>query len=73
MRRYRTFDGSCNNLRHPMWGTSLTPLNRLLPPVYENGFNTPRGRQVIYVFVVSRTFFCGLLSKFHPLSVVLYV
>ena len=41
--KYRTLDGTCNNLRHTMWGASLTPLNRLLPPSYENGFNTPRG------------------------------
>ena len=37
-RKYRTFDGTCNNLLHPMWGASLTPFNRLLSPVYENGF-----------------------------------
>ena len=41
--KYRTFDGTCNNLQHPMWGASLTPFKRLLPPRYENGFNTPVG------------------------------
>ena len=41
--RYRTFDGTCNNLRHPMLGASLTPLNRMLQPRYENNFNTPPG------------------------------
>lgn len=41
--RYRTYDGTCNNLRHPMWGASLTPFERLLPAQYENGFNTPIG------------------------------
>lgn len=44
-RKYRTFDGTCNNLLHPMWGASLTPFNRLLSPVYENGFNSPVGWQ----------------------------
>ncbi|XP_015767382.1 PREDICTED: peroxidasin homolog [Acropora digitifera] len=44
-RKYRTFDGTCNNLQHPMWGASLTPFERLLSPVYENGFNTPVGWQ----------------------------
>lgn len=42
-RKYRTFDGTCNNLLNPMWGASLTPFKRLLSPVYENGFNTPVG------------------------------
>lgn len=40
---YRTYDGSCNNYNHPMWGASLTPFSRLLIPNYENGFNTPYG------------------------------
>uniref|UniRef100_A0A9L0TF86 Lactoperoxidase n=2 Tax=Equus TaxID=9789 RepID=A0A9L0TF86_HORSE len=41
--KYRTQDGTCNNLQHPMWGASLTAFERLLKSVYENGFNTPRG------------------------------
>ncbi|XP_043926194.1 peroxidasin homolog isoform X2 [Protopterus annectens] len=41
--KYRTFDGTCNNLQHPMWGASLTAFERLLKSVYENGFNLPRG------------------------------
>ncbi|XP_048582220.1 peroxidasin [Nematostella vectensis] len=40
---YRSTDGTCNNLQHPMWGGSLTPLKRLLRPIYENGFNAPIG------------------------------
>ncbi|XP_022236512.1 peroxidasin-like [Limulus polyphemus] len=46
-RKYRTFDGSCNNLQHSTWGSSLTPFLRLLPAVYENGFNTPVAFQPI--------------------------
>ncbi|KAM4693347.1 peroxidasin homolog isoform 2-T2 [Discoglossus pictus] len=41
--KYRTHDGTCNNLEHPMWGASLTAFERLLKSVYENGFNLPRG------------------------------
>ncbi|XP_032877568.1 peroxidasin homolog isoform X1 [Amblyraja radiata] len=41
--KYRSHDGTCNNLQHPMWGASLTAFERLLKPVYENGFNLPRG------------------------------
>ncbi|XP_038627579.1 peroxidasin homolog [Tachyglossus aculeatus] len=42
-RKYRTHDGTCNNLQHPMWGASLTAFERLLKAAYENGFNLPRG------------------------------
>lgn len=42
-KKYRTYDGTCNNYNHPMWGASLTPFTRLLIPNYENGFNTPFG------------------------------
>lgn len=42
-RRYRSLDGTCNNLQNPIWGASNTAFNRLLPPIYENGFNTPVG------------------------------
>ncbi|XP_058033746.1 peroxidasin homolog isoform X1 [Ahaetulla prasina] len=41
--KYRTHDGTCNNLQHPMWGASLTAFERMLKSVYENGFNLPRG------------------------------
>ena len=43
---YRTADGTCNNLKHPFWGASLTALTRWLHAQYENGFNTPRGWNV---------------------------
>ncbi|KAM9099196.1 putative oxidoreductase PXDNL isoform 2-T2 [Sarcophilus harrisii] len=41
--KYRTHDGTCNNLQNPMWGASMTAFERILKPVYENGFNLPRG------------------------------
>lgn len=41
--RYRTADGTCNNLRHSSWGSSLTGFRRVLPPIYENGFSMPVG------------------------------
>ncbi|KAK9306660.1 hypothetical protein QLX08_002738 [Tetragonisca angustula] len=39
--RYRTFDGSCNNLYNPTWGMANTTYGRLLPPRYGNGLNSP--------------------------------
>ncbi|XP_043916356.1 peroxidasin homolog [Protopterus annectens] len=44
--KYRTADGTCNNLQHPMWGSSLTAFERILKPVYENGLSLPRGISV---------------------------
>lgn len=35
--QYRSYDGSCNNLRNPVLGTPNTPYNRLLPPKYGDG------------------------------------
>uniref|UniRef100_A0A182WJQ7 Peroxidasin n=1 Tax=Anopheles minimus TaxID=112268 RepID=A0A182WJQ7_9DIPT len=48
--KYRSLDGTCNNYKHPGWGSSLTGFQRLLPPVYENGFNSPIGwnRSAVY-------------------------
>ncbi|XP_052566883.1 peroxidasin isoform X2 [Culex pipiens pallens] len=41
--KFRTLDGSCNNYKNSGWGSSLTGFRRLLPPIYENGFNMPIG------------------------------
>ena len=40
--RYRSTDGSCNNQREGIWGKSDTVLNRILPPKYSDGIETPR-------------------------------
>ncbi|KAK7488478.1 hypothetical protein BaRGS_00020263, partial [Batillaria attramentaria] len=42
-RKYRTLDGTCNNIHNPTWGASNIPFPRLTDPIYENGFNTPVG------------------------------
>ena len=35
-------DGSCNNANNTSWGKSNFPLQRILPPVYEDGIGSPR-------------------------------
>ncbi|KAI5728914.1 hypothetical protein M8J77_023255 [Diaphorina citri] len=40
--KYRTYDGSCNNLRFPMWGMTNTATVRMLPAVYSDGKKLPR-------------------------------
>lgn len=43
--KYRTFDGTCNNLENPLWGAAATPFTRMLDPVYydSNGLSDPVG------------------------------
>lgn len=42
-KKYRTIDGTCNNLADPTWGASLTGFRRILPPIYEDDFTLPVG------------------------------
>ncbi|KAL3886203.1 hypothetical protein ACJMK2_026212 [Sinanodonta woodiana] len=45
--RYRTIDGSCNNLNNTLWGRSFTPFERILPAVYDNGVDEARQTSVL--------------------------
>ncbi|XP_062619162.1 peroxidase-like protein isoform X2 [Saccostrea cucullata] len=40
--KYRSVDGSCNNLKHPDWGKSYTAQRRFLLPEYGSDCNSPR-------------------------------
>jgi peroxidase len=42
--RYRTADGTCNNMIHPAWGAANRPFIRLLPSKYDDYFNLYRVR-----------------------------
>ena len=37
--KFRTPDGSCNNLKNPKYGMSATPLKRLMPSKYDDGMH----------------------------------
>lgn len=44
--KFRSLDGSCNNLAKPKQGASMQPFRRILPPVYDDGYSSPRTRSV---------------------------
>ena len=44
--QYRSIDGACNNPDQPAWGKSNIQLQRLLPPEYEDGVDTPKTRDL---------------------------
>ncbi|KAF2896233.1 hypothetical protein ILUMI_09939 [Ignelater luminosus] len=41
-RRYRTADGTCNNLKSPWRGASMLPMQRFLPPHFHDGIQAIR-------------------------------
>ncbi|XP_023931566.1 peroxidasin-like, partial [Lingula anatina] len=43
--KYRTINGSCNNLRNPGWGQSFKPMRRLLPANYGDGVSALRNAE----------------------------
>ncbi len=55
--KYRSIDGTCNNMANSMWGSSYTPFQRLLNPEYENGFNLPKGKRLCFFFFGKFLFF----------------
>lgn len=44
--KYRTLDGSCNNLYHPYWGKANVCHVRLIPAAYDDGLSTPKTKSV---------------------------
>ncbi|XP_066595076.1 uncharacterized protein [Prorops nasuta] len=40
--KYRTSDGSCNNLEHLWWGSAMSSMQRFLPAAYQDGIQSVR-------------------------------
>ncbi|OWF40024.1 lactoperoxidase-like [Mizuhopecten yessoensis] len=40
--KFRSADGSCNNLVQPWFGSAATAQERFLPPLYDDGVSSPR-------------------------------
>ncbi|XP_031834130.1 salivary peroxidase/catechol oxidase isoform X3 [Nomia melanderi] len=40
--KYRSIDGSCNNVKNPSWGSAMTAYTRILFPQYFDGIQEPR-------------------------------
>lgn len=53
--KYRTINGTCNNMLYPLNGAAHSPFSRLLPAYYEDGIAQPHG----YSQSVSKNSFKG--------------
>lgn len=69
--RYRTLDGTCNHMKgKETWGAAKTPMERLLPPAYEDGIWSPRvtskdGSKLTSARAISSSLFPDL-DRPHP-------
>ena len=76
--KYRTYDGSCNNLRVPAYGKSFTPLQRIFENDYDDKLSMPRtrsrksGKKLPLARDISKTT-TNNRSNFHPFLTALIV
>ncbi|XP_003425663.1 peroxidase isoform X3 [Nasonia vitripennis] len=61
--KYRTLDGSCNNLQNPKWGSAFTAYARLLFPQYADGIQMPRKERGVHSLPNARTVSVALVSQ----------
>ncbi|XP_021358062.1 peroxidase-like [Mizuhopecten yessoensis] len=70
--RFRTIDGSCNNLKKPKWGMAFRVQRRYRRPAYQNGIDSPRTKSVLSHdlpsprVISNRVFNAGLASRLSP-------
>lgn len=67
---YRTFDGSCNNVKNTWWGKSGTPFKRWTPADYSDQFklNEPRSSSDGSELPNARLLACALNGDFHDIE-----
>ncbi|XP_033761418.1 myeloperoxidase-like [Pecten maximus] len=66
--RFRTIDGSCNNLKHPRWGMSFRAQRRYRQPAYQDGISTPRKKSVTFNDLPSPRVISNKVFKAGPKS-----
>lgn len=65
---YRSFDGSCNNLKNTWWGQAEMPYRRILEPDYADGLNEPRRSADGSELPNPRDLACGLHSEVYEVE-----
>ncbi|ROT81056.1 hypothetical protein C7M84_000189, partial [Penaeus vannamei] len=62
-RRYRSIDGTCNNFNNPLWGASMTPLLRYLPPFYDDDAQSRVSKEQPHQSLETTISFSAILSN----------
>lgn len=74
-RRFRNYDGTCNNLENPNWGAISSQFRHLLPPDYADDISMPRisvtGEQLPTARYISSTIHRDLGYHDHAVTVFL--
>ena len=52
VKRYREYNGMCNNLENAHWGATLAPYRRLIPAAYADG-------NFIHIFTINHNYFAN--------------
>ncbi|EFX81607.1 hypothetical protein DAPPUDRAFT_317231 [Daphnia pulex] len=75
VKRFRSYDGTCNNLDNPNWGAISAPFRRLIPPDYADDISLPRisvtGEQLPTARYISSTIHRDLGFHDHAVTVFL--
>ena len=67
--RFRTVDGTGNNLEHPLWGAADVPLRRMSKVAYADGTELPGGNDRPGAREISNACMAQPGARFNPLGV----